>query len=107
MVRTAKGRVDWGCYSLVDVAARIEALRRAREVPVPVIAAAIWPLRGAEARYDWYKKVKHRSSAFSVDEIGRICRYFAAPVPWPWVDLVSAEAFQAMNGKLGPNASTR
>lgn len=90
---TAK-KTDYGLYDLRDITARIKREREKRDVPVKVIAEVIWPHLGPNARFDWYKAVNFNGSYFTLDEIGRIARYFKAPKPWPFVEMEIAEAFQ-------------
>lgn len=69
-----------GRYDEREIAARVEALRRARGVEVKAICAHL----GME-KWDWSRKVRLDRSSFTIDELGRIADFLAAPVGWPFV----------------------
>jgi hypothetical protein len=78
-------RVIGGRFDAREIARRVERARAKRDIPVKAIAQDVWPHRGDEARFDWYKKANLRGSQFTIEELGRIADILDAPPGWPFL----------------------
>lgn len=80
MPKKRPSRGAGGRYDEVEIGRRIDRLRRDRGVEVKTICSAL----GLE-KWDWSRKVRHKGSSFSIEEVARVADYLSAPYGWPFV----------------------
>lgn len=80
-----------GRYDEREIAARVEALRRARGVEIKRICADL----GME-KWDWSRKVRLDRSSFTIEELGKIAELLKAPMGWPFIPIEVGEILERL-----------